>query len=177
MASVREVMDALADQLTTELGTVVFDGLTVYNRLEPNPTPPALDVYPADPFIEQTAYGISYQYNFVIRARVTTADYVAGPELLLQMMDPASDQSVAAAISADRTLGGNVDFAVVAEGSPSAFGEYRDSGGDGSLLGCQWTVNVEVTSTPTVTASRLLQETGGGGFTLENGSGVLLEEG
>lgn len=136
-------MDALADQLVTELAGTV-DGLVVYSRLEPNPTPPALDVYPADPFIEQTGFGTSVQMNFLVRARVTTADHYAGQELLLELMDPGSGQSVAAAIGSDPTLGGTVDYAAVSGDSPSGFGEYRDAGGEGSLLGCQWTVNVEV---------------------------------
>lgn len=138
-------MDALAGQLIDELAGTV-DGLNVYARLEPNPTPPALDVYPADPFIEQTGFGVgtSVQMNFLVRARVTTADSYAGQELLLQLMDPASGESVAAAIGSDPTLGGTVDYAAVSGDSPSGFGEYRDAGGEGSLLGCQWTVNVEV---------------------------------
>ncbi len=176
MSVVGDIMTALAGQLADELGLTV-DGLNVYPRMEVNPTPPALDVYPADPFIEQTAFRPwAVQMNFIVRARVTTADHVAGQNLLLEMMDPDSDQSVNAAIAADRTLGGYADNATVAADNPSGFGEYRDAGGEGSLLGCQWTVNVQPAANPPGSGGDLLQEDGMSRFTLENGSGSLLVE-
>jgi len=140
-------MDALAAQIDNEIGArgtadALIENLQVDGRLIMNPTPPSIDVYPADPFQEGIAFGKgNNDMNFTVRARVSTADHEAGQDLLLQMMDPESDQSVAQAILADRTLGGQVERVNIAEG-PSAYGIFPDPGGDGSLLGCTWTVRV-----------------------------------
>ena len=56
MASLEEIMDALAAQLDTTLTAVIPD-LQVDGKLVPNPTPPCIDIYPGDPFFEPIAYG------------------------------------------------------------------------------------------------------------------------
>lgn len=136
-----EVMDALAAQLQTKLDPAI-DTLQVISRLTFNPTPPAIDIYPSDPFQEQTAFGMrQVEVYFDVRARVSTAENEGGQDLLLEMMDPAASTSVAAAIAADRTLGGKVQDAV-AEG-PSNFGAYVDPGATAqALLGCTWRTRV-----------------------------------
>lgn len=142
-----EIMAALADQIRMALGGgngATIPGLQVEPNLLFNPTPPCIDVYPADPFTEQTSYGLQNQeVFFAVRARVTTADTTEGQELLLDMMDVASPYSVAAAIADDRTLGGAVADLEV---QPSTgFTIYTGAaGGEGgkNLLGCEWRTRI-----------------------------------
>lgn len=141
-ASLIEVMDALAAQVEEALGTAV-PGIQVEGRLVFNPTPPCIDVYPADPFQEQAAFGLtSREATFTVRARVSTADQEAGQELLLDLMDVRGTASLLAAIEGDRTLGGTVDHLTV--DGPSGFIVYQDASGPsaGSLLGAEWRTRV-----------------------------------
>ena len=131
-------MDALAEQIDDQLGTAI-PNLQVENRLHPNPSPPAIDIYPSTPFTEVIAYGARHQYWFTVRARVLTADNEAGQDLLLAMMDADEDESVETAIRSAATYGGAKLGDI--EG-PTEFGLFADSGGDGSLLGCTWRVAV-----------------------------------
>ena len=135
-------MDAMAEQLQDVLcGTAnpLIPELQVRGRMEINPTPPCIDIYPADPFTEALTYG-ERLFDFTVRARVTTADHVEGQDLLLSMMDPASTTSVAAAIEGDGALDNLVDDATV--NGPTGFGVFPSSGTDGNLMGCLWTVRV-----------------------------------
>ena len=74
---------------------------------------------------------------------MTTADHEGGQALLLSLMDPEADESLAGAIWADKTLGGQVEKAIVSSG-PSGYGFFPNAYGqiDGSLLGCNWTVRI-----------------------------------
>jgi hypothetical protein len=149
VATLPEIMLALADQIafaltggTTSPGTAApgLADLAVNPMLVWNPTPPALDVYPADPFQESIAYGRgNSDMNFVIRARVNTPDVEGAQELLLSLMEPVGVTSVAAAVNADRTLGGVVETTLVT--GPSDYGFFVDPGG-GALLGCTWKATV-----------------------------------
>jgi hypothetical protein len=138
------IMEAMANQITAALsGTAdpLIEQLQVTPLLNINPTPPSIDIYPADPFQEGLAFGtVNNELRFSVRARVTTADHEAGQTLLLNMMDPAAATSLASAIASDRKLGNTVQSLSV-EG-PSGFGIYQDAGGEGSLLGAVWTVRV-----------------------------------
>jgi hypothetical protein len=144
VATPAAIMDALASQIETQLCATVnpiIPELQVDGRLIPSPTPPAIDVYPSDPFQEALGFGPGNKsFSFTVRARVSTSDNEAGQDLLLSMMDPNSSTSVAAAIESDRDLGSVVGNLKV-EG-PSGFGVFRDSSGEGNLLGCTWTVTV-----------------------------------
>jgi hypothetical protein len=145
MATVAAIMDALASQIYDELcGTanMPIPDLQVDGRMVPSPSPPAVDIYPADPFQEPLAMGPGNNVLYLtVRARVTTADSESGQDLLLSMMDPEASTSMAQAILSDKTLGGAVGKVHINEG-PSAFGVFQDTGGDGNLLGCTWTVRV-----------------------------------
>ena len=134
------IMAAIAGELESTLGTAVPD-LHVYPMLETNPTPPALDVYPADPFTERSAFGRgSRDLFFTIRARVNTADHYAGQTVLLGMMDRTSAASVIDALEADPKLNNTVSDLNV-EG-PSEYGVFADPGNEGAMLGCTWRVQV-----------------------------------
>ncbi len=140
-----EIMQALAGQIESTLGGTadpqVVEGLSVYPLLEMNPTPPAIDVYPDTPFQEPLGFGNgNNSMNFTVRARVNTPDNDGAQELLLTMMDPRADESVALAILSDTTLGGKVDDVAV-EG-PSDYGVFVEPSGAGAFLSCTWRARV-----------------------------------
>lgn len=143
--SLLEIMQALADQIEGKLAATLnplIDRLQVNPVLTWNPSPPAIDIYPADPFQEQIGYGKGNKLLFLtVRARVNTPDHEGAQELLLSMMDPKSATSMEQAILFDETLSGKVSQATVSEG-PSDYGAFADPGGGGALLGCTWTVRV-----------------------------------
>jgi hypothetical protein len=142
--TVAQMMDALAAQLQEELcGTAnppVIENLQVVARLNGNPTPPSIDIYPSTPFTEAIAYGRgSRQYWFTVRARITTVDQIAGQDLLLAMMDDGSAESVEEAL---RSVSGGT-YAGAKLGNiegPSEYGSFGDTGAPGDLLGCTWRV-------------------------------------
>ena len=145
MSTVAQIMDALATQVETYYSggtaTPIVDNLQVDGRLIPSPTPPAIDIYPADPFQERMAMGhANNELFFTVRARVNTADNEAGQDLLLSFMDPEATSSMIEALLVSRTLGGTVERVTV-EG-PSSFGLFGDPGGQMSLLGCTWRARV-----------------------------------
>ena len=149
MATLAAIMDALATQIDNEIGSrgtadALIENLQVESRLVFNPTPPVVDIYPADPFQDALAFGKGNNELFLtVRARVTTADHEAGQDLLLQMMDPEADTSMAQAILADRDLGGTVERLNISAG-PTSFGVFPAAPGTTgeNLLGCTWTVRV-----------------------------------
>lgn len=137
-----DIMGAIADQIEAALSPSV-PGVQVDPKLNFNPTPPCIDVYPADPFMEQTAMPVaSQEVTFVIRARVTTADHEAGQDLLLDLLDPRGSSSLAAALAADSTFSGAVADSAV--DSPSGYIVYESPGGSGALLGSEWRLRVEL---------------------------------
>jgi hypothetical protein len=139
------IMQALSDQIQASLcGTAtppLIEDLQTTGFMNIDPTPPSIDVYPGDPSQDALTFGTqNNEFSFVVRARVTTADHEAGQKLLLSMMDPGSTTSVARAIKSDKTLGSKVSALSVA--GPSGFGIFNDRNGEGSYLGCTWTVRV-----------------------------------
>jgi hypothetical protein len=138
-------MDALAAQIQDELcGTAnpVIPDLQVDGRMIPNPTPPAIDVYPGDPFAEAIGFGRgNKELYFTVRARVSTADSEGGQDLLLSMMDTQATTSVEQAILAAPTLGGVANVRDI-EG-PTGYGLFPDSSPEArQFLGCTWRVRV-----------------------------------
>lgn len=144
MTALADVMQALADQIEDTLcGTAspLIADLQVAPVLNIDPTPPSVDVYPAEDFMEGLAFGkANSRYRLAVRARVSTAAHEEGQKLLLSLLDPSAATSLAQAIVADRTLAGSVSSLTVI--GPSAYGIYRDAGGVGSLLGAVWTVDI-----------------------------------
>jgi hypothetical protein len=136
-----DVQTALADQIRDELAD---DTIQVANMLVWNPTPPAIDIYPAETFQAQERFGIGNDTVFLsVRARVNTPDHDGAQELLLSLMDPKAATSLQQAILADDTLGGAVSQAMVEDG-PSNYGIFPDPGGQGAYLGCTWTVRISL---------------------------------
>lgn len=78
-----------------------------------NPSPPAIDMYPADPSTspDSGSFGETYPemaegFWVNVRARVAPNDNIANQEVLLELLDPASDISVVQALYDDPTLNG-----------------------------------------------------------------------
>lgn len=147
MSTIAQMMDALASVLANELcGTAnpePIPDLQVDARLNPYPTPPSIDVFPASEFTDQMTFGRGQrEYYFTVRARVSTADNEGGQELLLSMMDDESTASVESAILQNKGLGGVANVKTV-EG-PSEYGIFVDmlSQPPRQWLGCTWRVRV-----------------------------------
>jgi hypothetical protein len=140
--SLLELTAAIAGQLEQQLTIDEIPELQVTALINYNPTPPAIDVYPADPFQEQIAYGAAMREAvFQIRARVSNADQDQGQTLLLQMLDPGSPLSVTAALTADPGFANNCQDSAV-EG-PSGVLDFPDPGGQGNFLtGALWRLRV-----------------------------------
>ena len=125
MQEIGQALAPLADEIP---------GLQVVPYLNPNPTPPSLDVYPGDPFQTGAALPVGQNQVFMtVRGRVSTADQQAGQQLLLRMLDPNDPASVEGALA-------TINWAVASEGV-SGFREYlQEQAENGRLLGCEWRV-------------------------------------
>lgn len=144
MAAVTALMDEIAAVIDDILGpgTLGNDGFSVTGRLNLDPAIPAVDVYPADPFITQDIRGFqepATMLNFVVRARVN-GDERGRQDVLLTLMDPDHENCVAVALEDDQTLNG-LATSVVVDG-PSGYVQYADSGGVTSHIGCEWRVRI-----------------------------------
>jgi hypothetical protein len=138
-----EVMDALADQIRDVLSDVTDVDVQVEPRIVLAPTPPTIDIYPADPSHDPELRGFADDIGgelLTVRARVTTADHEAGQDLLLALMDDEDPLSMVQAIKEDKTLGGVAGTLDVRE--RSGYITFLDSASDAALLGATWTVVV-----------------------------------
>lgn len=131
------------DELKSVLDTAFAgEDIQVAARLNLNPSAPtSVDIYPGDPFREETAAGftdLSGMVIFTVRARVDVADTDSAQDALLRLMDDDDDICLAAALEDDQTLNGWAS-SVKVEG-PSGYIPYGDN--PGVLLGCQWKVSV-----------------------------------
>jgi hypothetical protein len=127
VATTAEIIEAVAaslDPLTSEIA-----GLQITSGMNPNPSPPSIDVYPAD----VSALPVSqdgWEESFTVRARVSTPDDLAAQEVLMSLMDSSGPTSVIEAIKADTTFTFAVD-------ERSGFQPYP-----GDYLGCEWRVRM-----------------------------------
>ena len=139
MSSLGDIVEALTTALQPLTATV--PDLQLYPYLNINPTPPSIDVYPGDPFQAGLGFGPDRSLFFTVRARVSTADSEAGQGLLLELLEP--DAGVEAALIDDQTLGGVVASLAVTPDGVSGIRQYvTDTPTGGSLLGCEWRVQV-----------------------------------
>lgn len=132
-------MGTIAANIESYLGTVISD-LQVVDHWENNPTPPSIDIYPANPFQSPFRMRGNNDMRFTVRARVHTADQKAGQSVLLGLMNDTGPNSLSQAIISDRTLGGEVGGLAIEE--VGGLEEMRDIGGEGSYMGAVWTVRV-----------------------------------
>jgi hypothetical protein len=106
------ILDALADQIRTRVSSSDWD-FQVEPRMVVNPTPPSVDMYPADPARDTetgnfgaTAEEISEGYWVNVRARCAVVDGVAQQDVLLELKDDTSEICLVQALYDDPTLGG-----------------------------------------------------------------------
>lgn len=142
-AGLMEIMDEMAEQIRDWVSLVTDVDIQVEPRLILNPTPPTIDIYPGD--LARDSETAAFEdldggYLLTMRARVSTADNTAGQDLLLSFMDDQSTLSLPAALLDDPTLNGYASSLDVR--NQTGYVIYPDSGGEGALLGCQWTVLV-----------------------------------
>ena len=101
--------------------------------LQPNPTPPSIDIYPGDPFQSGAGFRDGDTEFWTVRARDTTADRGrpagaaadAGPGR--PGLDPTTIDDAPPPSSQEGVTGYRV---------------YLEDGRDGSLIGCEWRVSV-----------------------------------
>jgi len=145
-APLSDLVAAIADQIRNALDAATT-GTDLNFQVEPvrvlKPTPPTIDIYPADEARSDEGAGfgsVSGIYRFIIRARIDTAAPDAGQEILLDLMDDESDYCIAKALYDEPTLGGlATDVNIEAFTGHTIF---SDVVGDGVFLGISWTVAV-----------------------------------
>jgi hypothetical protein len=116
------IMEAIANSLDPLTTTV--DGLQVVAGINPSPTPPSLDVYPAPVSMEPASFE-GWEETFIVRARVSTPDDFAAQEVLWGLMDVDGDTSVMGALH-------DGGFVVDERTGPTSY--------PGDYLGCEWRV-------------------------------------
>lgn len=135
-------MDAMADQIRTQLAGNGVD-IQVEPRYVINPTPPCIDIYPADPMRDDASAGfddIAGMHVFNVRARVAVADNVSEQDLLLEFLDDESDLCIAGALFDDPTLGGHAT--AIGFESISGFTLFPTVDGSGVHIGALLRVQV-----------------------------------
>jgi len=141
---IEEIFAELMTQIASEVIPPSAEGIQVSTEghLIWSPTPPSIDVYPAEEFQLQESFGQGNTTVFVnVRARVNTPDHDGAQTLILALMDPRGSSSVQQAVLSDETLNGKVRQALVSSG-PSNYGIFPDPSGQGNYLGCTWTVKL-----------------------------------
>jgi hypothetical protein len=115
-----------------------------------NPTPPSVDIFPADPFQDVSSFGPgSRRTLWTARARVSTADDVSGQEVLLLLMEVNTDTSLRHVLENDSGVAALVDG--ISVGGPTGYRLYRepspsqDLQHQGALLGCEWQITADIT--------------------------------
>ena len=138
MATLEEIIAELAAQIRATLEDVTDVAVQVEAGWLLNPSPPAIDIYPADPSNdpELAAFGEEIGGELItIRARVSAADIGAGQSLLLGFMDDEHELSIVNAIT-DGTLNGLA--ASIAFRGRTGYREFPDLSGEGRWLGALW---------------------------------------
>jgi acyl-CoA thioesterase len=135
-----QILDAMADQIRDVTEQVTDVDVQVEPRWVVNPSPPTIDMYPADPSDEPElrSFGDPLGAELItVRARVGMSDHLEVQNLLLAFMDDTDPLSVALALMDDKTLGGVAQSLDVRSRS----GYVRVLEG-GDYLGCLWQVVV-----------------------------------
>lgn len=140
MATIGQVMDAIATQLENELQPRTSIDLHIEGRAFAIAETPAIDMLVANPTgLEAGLAAFNDEYGGIpitIRVRVSTADLYTGEDLLLALMDDEDDLSIIKAIDTDRTLGGWAQDVSWQDGFPwSGYTDFTDINGDGFYLG------------------------------------------
>lgn len=109
--------------------TEEMEGLSIYPHWTDNPTPPAIDIYPANPFQVGAGFGAGNNRVFLtVRARAGMADPASGQTTLLRLLDPDDPASVEVALKDVVTVADVTGFTQYADDAPA----------NERLLGCEW---------------------------------------
>lgn len=144
MAYLTAMVEEMADKIRDALDAVADFDVQVEPSFVLDPTPPCVDIFPADPSreTEQAGFGdVAGGYRFTVRARVGFADRDAGQTLLLQFMDDEHPLCLAHALADDQTLNGLAANVEVTD--PTGWRQYPSPDGAGSYVGCEWTCTVK----------------------------------
>jgi hypothetical protein len=140
MATIAQVMDAMAAQLENELQPMSPVVLHIEPRAFSVAETPAIDMLIANPTgLEGGLAGYGELMGGIpvtIRVRVSTADLYSGEDLLLALMDDEGDLSIIKALDSDHSLGGNAQDLKWNDGFPwSGYTDFTDVNGEGFFLG------------------------------------------
>lgn len=140
MATLAQILDAMADQLRAVMDDATDIDIQVEPRWVVNPSPPTIDIYPADPSTDPDlrAFGQMLGGELItVRARVNMSDSVAVQDVLLAFMDDQDPLSISAALQEDKTLNGVASSLDVRD--RSGYVRVLESG---DYLACLWQVVV-----------------------------------
>lgn len=146
MTGLTSVLEAIADQIRAVVDDADdWPATQVEAFWIPNPTPPSIDVYLADPgreIAETGGFGATDADALAgdwinVRARVATTDAQANQRLLTDLCDPESEVAVVQALYDDPTLGGLV--ADLSLETQSGFRPFPTLDGGAFHLGVLWT--------------------------------------
>jgi hypothetical protein len=140
MATIAQVMDAMAAQLENELQPATDITLHIEPRAFPIAETPAIDMLIANPTgLEGGLAGYGELYGGIpitIRVRVSIADVYTGEDLLLALTDDEGDLSIIKALDSDHSLGGWAQDIKWNDGYPwSGYTDFTDVNGNFLFLG------------------------------------------
>jgi hypothetical protein len=141
LSALTTIMDEIADKIADAFAGSDID-VQVDSRMVLMPTPPTVDIYPADPFRSEDEAGFAEGSEdeggllFNVRARVSPSDHESQQEVLLAFMDDEDDLCIHAAVLADPTLNGHA----MSIGWQNQTGYVLFPAPDGSVahIGCLW---------------------------------------
>lgn len=107
------------------------------------PTPPGIQIRPGRTDWHKAMGGVQNVRSFVVQAFVAYSSDIGAQVLLDEWLDPTGPQSIAAALTSDRTLGGKAAGLVL--GDQEAPG-IVDRASGGQLLVAEFPVEVHVTN-------------------------------
>ena len=115
----------------------VITGIQVSPYTLANPTPPCVEIVPADVEYDRTFGDGVDKLNITVRVFVGMANEISAQKRLDEYLASSGAKSIKAAIEASPALGGACDDLQVT----TATG-YRVYGAEGRLLGAEWNVEV-----------------------------------
>lgn len=142
-AGLREILDALADQVRGVYDDQDDLAFQVEPRFVPNPSTPTIDMYLSDLArdTDTAAMGdLAGGYLITVRARSSTNDYDAMQDIFVDMTDDQDDLSLLAAVCDDETLNGYASD--VDARDQTGLRVYADISGVGAYVGFELTVLV-----------------------------------
>lgn len=116
MSDLKDIVEALAAQIRTNMSTAAIAGTTY--AFAPNLiTPPAAVVLPApeNPVTYDDTMDDRDRFSLKIKVLMCAADELSGQQELMQYLGRSGSKSIYAAVAADPKLGGVCAYAVVTQ--------------------------------------------------------------